>query len=251
MDSHTEQSIQRVIESIHQNIGERITIEDMARTAMFSKFHFTRLFQRTTGISPGRFLSAVRLEKAKKLLLTTSLSVTEITHQVGYNSVGTFSTRFKKSVGLSPTAYRDLRGFTPGISVASRRHGMRTAVIHGRFVLPGRAEEAGPVFAGLFPDTIPQGTPVKCTVLDRPGPFRFESVPEGRWYLLAQCVRGGYEESLDDEPPTVGRHGPIEVRPGMITEPLELRLRPMRVLDPPVLMALTDARRTALRSAAS
>ncbi|GAA2076759.1 helix-turn-helix domain-containing protein [Actinomadura alba] len=251
LDWRTEQSIQRVIESIHQNIGESITIDDMARTAMFSKFHFTRLFQRATGISPGRFLSAVRMEEAKKLLLTTSLSVTEITYRVGYNSVGTFSSRFKSSVGLSPTAYRELGGFTPVIPDEPRRHGRRTAIVQGRFVTPDAEETAGPVFAGLFLDTIPQGTPVKCTVLDRPGPFRLENVPEGRWYLLAQCVRPGGEETPDDLPPTVAVHGPMEIRPGTITKSLELRLRPMQVLDPPVLMALTNARRTALSTAAS
>jgi AraC family transcriptional regulator len=83
-DQQTEQNIQRVIDSIYENISERITIDDMARTAMFSKFHFTRLFQRMTGVSPGRFLSAVRLQEAKKLLLYTGLSVTEISHRVGY-----------------------------------------------------------------------------------------------------------------------------------------------------------------------
>src|ERR1700754_344703 len=110
MDDVIENAVERVIRAMHDNLGDVITIDDMARTAMFSKFHFTRLFQRATGIPPGRFLSAVRMEEAKKLLLTTSLSVTEITYRVGYNSVGTFSSRFKSSVGLSPTAYRELGG---------------------------------------------------------------------------------------------------------------------------------------------
>ncbi|WP_119730410.1 helix-turn-helix domain-containing protein [Thermomonospora amylolytica] len=250
MDSRTEESIQRAIKSIHQNIDKRITIDDMAKTAMFSKFHFTRLFQRMTGVSPGRFLSAVRLEEAKKLLLTTSLSVTEITYRVGYNSVGTFSTRFKNSVGLSPTAYRELHGFTPRICDETRRPGKRTAVVHGDFATPDSGGAQGTVFIGLFPDTIPQGTPVRCTILDRPGPFRLESVPEGVWYLLAQCVPSELRDR-SDAVPVVAAHGPIEIRPGTITPPLELRLRPMQLLDPPVLMALTDVRRTALSSAAS
>lgn len=255
MDSRVEESIRRVIDHIHQNIGEPITIDDMARTAMFSKFHFTRIFQQAAGISPGRFLSAARIAAAKELLLSTSMSVTEITYRVGYNSVGTFSTRFKNSVGLSPTAYRELSGCTPRISEQDPRYGRPSALLRGHFLpaacAPGDpAPEEGTVFVGLFPDTIPQGIPVRCTILHCPGPFQLENIPEGRWYLLAQCVRPGSEDILDDRPPTVAMHGPIEIRPGTINRPLELRLRPMQLLDPPVLIALLDARQTALDSVA-
>jgi AraC family transcriptional regulator len=250
MNGHAEQSVQRVIDSIYRNIGEPITIDDMARTAMFSKFHFARLFQRITGVSPGRFLSAVRLQEAKKLLLSTSLSVADISHQVGYSSVGTFSSRFKRSVGLSPTVYRELGGHTPRIHADSRRSGARTAVVTGSVLPPKHATEQGTVFLGLFPDTIPQGTPVRCAVLDQPGPFRLENVPEGDWYLLVQSVMSGDEEILGEEPPTVATHGPITVQPGMAFGPLEVRLRPMRAIDPPVLLALLDARREALTAVA-
>lgn len=108
MERTVEQAVRHVIESWRDKLSESITIDAMARTAMFSKFHFSRQFQRTTGVSPGRFLSAVRLEEAKRLLASTSMSVTEISHQVGYTSVGTFSSRFRSCVGLSPTLYRQL-----------------------------------------------------------------------------------------------------------------------------------------------
>jgi AraC family transcriptional regulator len=251
MDSCTERNIRRVIDCLHENLGERITIDDMARTAMFSKFHFTRLFQQVTGVSPGRFLSAIRLQEAKNLLLTTSLSVTEISHRVGYSSVGTFSSRFKSSVGLSPTAYRELRGFALRIAVETPHKGIRTSIIQGTISEPLEDRRRGTVFLGLFRDTIPQGTPARCAVLERPGPFRLENVPEGDWYLLAQSVSPGEEDTMGDAPPTVGSHGPIRVRPGAIIEPLEITLRPMDILDPPVLMALLDARLVALSAAAS
>jgi AraC family transcriptional regulator len=249
MDRRTEASIQRVIESIYENVDGLITIDDMAKTAGFSKFHFTRLFQRATGISPGRFLSAVRLQEAKKLLLTTSMSVTDITYLVGYNSVGTFSTRFKSSVGLSPTAYRELSGYTSHIADDGRRHGRRTGVVQGELTASCPEQHEGTVFVGLFPDTIPQGNPAKCAVLHGPGPFRLDEVPEGCWYLLAQCVRRGSEDILDGESPTVAARGPLDVRAGRTISVSELPLRPMKLLDPPVLMALLDARRTALSSA--
>ena len=55
MDDVIERAVLRVIDSMHENLGEQITIDDMARTAMFSKFHFSRVFQRVTGLSPGRY----------------------------------------------------------------------------------------------------------------------------------------------------------------------------------------------------
>ena len=65
MEDASKRAVQRVIEAMRANLGEELTVEEMARTAMFSKFHFSRVFQRVTGISPGRFLAAMRLQKAK------------------------------------------------------------------------------------------------------------------------------------------------------------------------------------------
>ncbi|WP_253887951.1 helix-turn-helix transcriptional regulator [Actinokineospora diospyrosa] len=171
---------------MRENLGEHITIDDMARTAMFSKFHFSRVFLRVTGVSPGRFLSAMRLQEAKRLLVATSLSVTDISHRVGYSSVGTFSSRFRASVGVSPTMYRRLGGFTSRICVDGRRPvgSSRQTDIRGH-VRPPLAGRAGLVFIGLFPDRLPQGNPVRCAVLSGPGPYTLEMVPQGTWHVLA------------------------------------------------------------------
>jgi AraC family transcriptional regulator len=106
MDTASEAAVRRAINAMRENLSDPLNIDDMARVAMFSKFHFTRVFQRVTGISPGRFLSAVRLQEAKRLLISTKLNVADISLRVGYASVGTFSTRFTKSVGVPPTTYR-------------------------------------------------------------------------------------------------------------------------------------------------
>ncbi|GAA4447577.1 hypothetical protein GCM10023170_029280 [Phytohabitans houttuyneae] len=96
-----------MVEAMHDNLGDSFTADDMARTAVFSKYHFIRLFRQTTGVTPGRFLAALRIQEAQRLLLATDLSVAEISQRVGYASVGTFSSRFKLRVGLSPSAYRE------------------------------------------------------------------------------------------------------------------------------------------------
>ncbi|MFJ5925616.1 helix-turn-helix domain-containing protein [Kitasatospora sp. NPDC092948] len=242
-----EQAVIRAIDTMHENLGELLTIDDMAQAAMYSKFHFSREFQRVTGVSPRRFLSAIRIEAAKRLLLETTATVTEISHRVGYNSVGTFSSRFAASVGVSPTMYRQLGGYTEEIVVDSRRRSAASGHSTVRGEIRSEAtEELGQVFVGLFPSRIPQGRPAACTVLPRPGAFTLDRVPPGTWYLLAHSVPASCEESLTaDREVFVGSVGPIEARPKVPLLPIELRLRPIGALDPPVLLALLDIRSAA------
>ncbi|MGW4666032.1 helix-turn-helix domain-containing protein [Streptosporangium sandarakinum] len=243
MDDVIERAVLRVIESMHENLGDQITVDDMARTAMFSKFHFSRVFQRVTGLSPGRFLSAVRLGEAKRLLASTSLSITNISHQVGYSSVGTFSSRFTSSVGLSPSRYRLLKSVTAqSLDDGRARVAPGPAVtVRGTVTSPLKDR---PIFAGLFPDRILEGRPVCYTLLDGPGPYVLENVPEGRWHLIAQSVAPGYEDAVrhrpgDGDALCLARR-PVTVGPDAGPQLADVELRPMRPLDPPVLLALRD-----------
>lgn len=246
MEDVIEKAVNRVIESMHENMGEQLTIDDMAKTAMFSKFHFSRVFQRATGLSPGRFLSAVRLQAAKHLLIATTLRVTEISHTVGYSSVGTFSSRFRSSVGVSPTTYRRLGGFTSRICPDDRLRvtPRRRATIRGH-VWPPPGGRPGLVFIGLFPDRLPEGQPVRCTVLDGPGAYALEDVPQGTWHLLVYSPADWEQQLIPQQrdhdgqmDAFVGSHGPITIRSETVLRPAEVWLRPMNALDPPVLLAL-------------
>ncbi|MEV4555573.1 AraC family transcriptional regulator [Kitasatospora sp. NPDC049285] len=252
MKTAIEQAVIRAIDTMHENLGELLTIDDMAQAAMYSKFHFSREFQRVTGVSPRRFLSAIRIEAAKRLLLETDSTVTEISHRVGYNSVGTFSSRFASSVGVSPTMYRQLGGYTEQIVVDSRRRSAAGySTVRGE-IRAQIADELGRVFVGLFPTRIPQGRPAACTVLPRPGHFTLDRVPPGTWYLLAHSVPASCDEVLTgDREVFVGSIGPIEARPNVPLLPIELRLRPIRALDPPVLLALLDVRSAAFEAIAA
>jgi len=93
-------AVERAIKSMWERYDEPLTLAELADAAILSRFYFSRVFRNVTGTSPGRFLTAIRLYKAKNLLLSTSLSVTELSYRVGYNSLGTFTTRFTKSVGV-------------------------------------------------------------------------------------------------------------------------------------------------------
>jgi len=113
--------IERVIADIYARLGEPITIDDMAHSATYSKSQFVRIFKRAIGAPPGQFVTSARIQEAQRLLLTTSLSVTEIAERVGYSSLGSFGTKFKSTVGLSPTAFRDTADYTEAVSGTNRR----------------------------------------------------------------------------------------------------------------------------------
>jgi AraC family transcriptional regulator len=233
-------AVERSIETMREHLDEKLTVDDLARSAMFSRFHFSRIFQRATGVSPRRFLSAMRLEEAKRLLLTTSIMVVDIGHQVGYDSVGTFSSRFRNSVGVSPVAYRQLRGVLPTIPSDDRPiTDDESTTVRGRVYGPG---QLGTVFVGLFPSRIPEGSPVRYAVLPEPGPYVLPKVPAGTWYLAAHAIPTG----VRDEVRYVGCHGPITTRSDTAARLADLRLRPTTILDPPVLLAMPDLRPTAL-----
>jgi AraC-like DNA-binding protein len=85
---------------------EPLSVNDLARVAGLSPAHFSREFHRAFGDSPHGYLLTRRLERAAALLRTTDHSVADICFSVGLQSVGSFTTSFTRTYGLSPTRYR-------------------------------------------------------------------------------------------------------------------------------------------------
>ena len=85
---------------------EQLGVEDLARAAGLSRAHFSREFRRAYGESPHAYLLTRRLERAAALLRATDRSVADICLSVGLQSVGSFTTSFTHTYGVSPTAYR-------------------------------------------------------------------------------------------------------------------------------------------------
>ncbi|HEY3865284.1 MAG TPA: helix-turn-helix transcriptional regulator [Solirubrobacteraceae bacterium] len=85
---------------------EPLGVDDLARAAGLSRAHFSREFRRAFGESPHAYLLTRRLERAAALLRGTDRSVIEICLSVGLQSVGSFTTSFTRTYGMSPTAYR-------------------------------------------------------------------------------------------------------------------------------------------------
>ena len=85
---------------------EPLDVDDLARAAGLSRAHFSREFRRAFGESPHAYLLTRRLERAAALLRTTDHSVADICLSVGLQSIGSFTTSFTRTFGVSPTAYR-------------------------------------------------------------------------------------------------------------------------------------------------
>jgi AraC-like DNA-binding protein len=86
---------------------EPLGVDDLARAARLSRAHFSREFRRAFGEAPYAYLLTRRLERAATLLRTTDRAVTDICFSVGLQSVGSFTTSFTRTYGMSPTAYRE------------------------------------------------------------------------------------------------------------------------------------------------
>lgn len=95
---------------VQQHYSEPITLESVCEAAGFSASYFSALFKRETGENFVKYLTRVRIDRAKELLQHTNLPVSEICSRVGYNDLKHFTQTFKKETSLSPAQYRRLYG---------------------------------------------------------------------------------------------------------------------------------------------
>lgn len=86
--------------------AEAQSVEDLARYACLSREHFIRAFRKAYGSTPHKYLVQQRIQQARRLLERTDLPVTDICLEVGFTSLGSFSTLFRRHVGRSPDHYR-------------------------------------------------------------------------------------------------------------------------------------------------
>jgi AraC family transcriptional regulator len=233
---------EQAISTMWSRYGEPLSLDELADSAILSKFYFSRVFRTVTGTSPGRFLSAIRLFKAKNLLLGTSLSVTDIAYEVGYNSLGTFTTRFTRSVGLPPGRYRALSS-EDGHALGRGRHLLRAGEA-GELTGMLRMPDVEPVrvYVAAFASAVVEGAPAACTVLHGSGVYTLQGLPSGTWYIRAAAVdvRDVDPRPWARRPRSVATGAPVTLRPGERRLVPELRLRPATFVDLPILTALPE-----------
>ena len=243
-----EHLVQHAVTTIRERFWEPLTLDDLARTAMVSKYYFLRVFTRVTGVTPGRFLCAVRIQEAKRLLMTTELTVAEIAVRVGYSSTGSFTRRFTELVGASPTHYRRLSlpgekqepalpeaaPAAPAPQPEPAYSGTVTGVLHTAGAL------LSPVYVGAFDSAMLQGTPASWNTVTTPGRFTLARVPAGIWYIHAVAQALPVGSAADAGPtPLTATAGPVRVK-GDTARRIDITLSPPDWTRPPILSALMD-----------
>jgi AraC family transcriptional regulator len=98
--------LQQVLEYIHEYLAEDISITEIAEQVEMSRYYFSRLFKQSIGVSPYQYVMQKRIERAKSLLRTTSLAISEIATQVGFSNQNQFTIQFRKFTDVTPGNYR-------------------------------------------------------------------------------------------------------------------------------------------------
>lgn len=103
--------VRKAMRFIDEHFAENISVKDVADEVCVSESYFKSIFKRGSGYSYSEYLTRVRMEKAKELLHTTEKSVTEIALDIGFHTPTSFSSLFRREVGMSPSQYKNKREF--------------------------------------------------------------------------------------------------------------------------------------------
>lgn len=238
--------IEDAIIFMRDHVDEEITTEDLASHVGYSTYHFIRLFKEVTGVTPRHYLSALRIEYSKQILLQSSSSHLKTLLSIGFRSMGSFSSRFKQFVGLSPKSFRQkndlfishFEKYRTKEGKSSFHSANKPPYVTCYIESPDTFK--GMVFIGLFPRPIPDQRPVVGTAFKETNKWCvFSNVPIGEFYVLAAGIPWGInrkhyflsKQSLRGKSDRiiVGSDSTIEVK---------LTLRDPLPTDPPILLNL-------------
>ena len=100
------EKIKPALDHIHEHYGAKTAVKELSGLCSLSPSYFAALFKKQTGYAPNEYVNRVRIEKARKLLLNSALTISEIGEQTGFSDVHYFSAYFRKVEGLSPSLFR-------------------------------------------------------------------------------------------------------------------------------------------------
>jgi AraC-like DNA-binding protein len=240
-----QKSIERVILHMKARLAEPLDLDELARIAAISKFHLVRVFDELTGTTPGHFLACLRIQRAKELLLAPQASITDVCLEVGYTSLGTFSKTFNGLVGVSPQEFRAMpkrltvKQFAAAVwSYLAADHKVSGPLLEGLVENPSGGR--GFIFVGAFTGGVPQGAPFSGTVMVRPGHFRIARPDFAEFHLLAVLIPFSAKLSAMVATLPVGLVASLRLQNSAPPKSpkARLQLRPLRLTDPPILLAL-------------
>ena len=98
--------LRRVTQYVQNNLHRELRLAELSSLVHMSPYHFARLFKRSTGVSPHRFLARRRIEQTRALLAAQTLPIAEIARSVGFRTPSHFTTTFRRVTGITPSVYR-------------------------------------------------------------------------------------------------------------------------------------------------
>ena len=241
-------TILRSVRHMRENLADNHSLHILAASALLSPYHFHRVFRQVTRCTPHRFLTAWRMEEAKRLLANQRTNVTDVCMQVGYTSVGTFTTQFTRMVGIPPTRFRQLMrqfgetSFGEAWVLAGCHTPDRAAA---QVIGHVTADPDCGVLAvvGMFSSKLPQGPPAACAMVRVPGDAVFLDLPAGDYYPLTMSfpVTATVREAMRSDAACIGEStGAVHITDGHPSRQrsFSVRVRRRLPIDPPLVLAV-------------
>ncbi|TVX94034.1 helix-turn-helix domain-containing protein [Paenibacillus agilis] len=213
LESEGHKAALRAIQYMKEHLDEEITSEQLAAHVGYSPYHFTRVFKRATGISPRHYLTALRMESGKKLLLKEPSLMMKVILKIGFRSAGSFHTRFKEHVGVSPKRFhssarsllsymnqykdqdvginQDFANDRDRDTIQMKTQSPSCSELSANVTchIDAPATFRGIIFVGLFPRPIPDQRPIAGTALNRGRrSHTFTEVPSGSYFAMAVSI---------------------------------------------------------------
>lgn len=135
--------IEHILSYINANLDKSLKPSELAGLAGYNEAYFSTLFKRHTGYSPGRYVNIAKMERAKENILYTTASITEISEDLGYESVHYFSKVFKQVTGVSPSVYMSRTKVDMTINV---QKDSEYALPEGEYEIQIKEKESGDVY---------------------------------------------------------------------------------------------------------
>jgi AraC family transcriptional regulator len=246
-ESAHQESIECVVARMRASLDAPLRLEEMARLAHLSPYHFDRVFRSLTGLSAAAFQSALRIDAAKRALLLDDRPITDICFGLGYESVGSFTTRFTRAVGLAPTNFRaqveSLRDvdMCDALRRAAAAAGLDTAEASAvQVTLEGASSEHAVAWIGAFPKGIPDRVPRAGTLALGNAHVGFAPLGHATYHLMAASYPPSpriADYLVQHERMRVATSGPLKFDDATHRH-VRLRLRDLIATDPPILLAL-------------
>jgi len=216
----------------------------IAESANLSPWHYNRVFKKIVGITPKKFLMALRILESKKLLIESDWTSTDVCFEVGYNSLGSFTSKFSKEVGVSPNKFRKKKGYQTNTSFNEISYGEGDCgSVRGNIIVPKNF--SGTIFLGAFTSDFPSGIPSSCCVIntERDTEFLLHDLPIGNYHIFVagfnhQVLSEGILTTQDFFRAKYDQNIMVNMNKQQISLQYDLELRPEKETDPPLLTSL-------------